>query len=391
MGATNPPRPVAPSRDTTQNRMQPLNLIYFYLTEGCNLRCRHCWIAPEYDPSGNSCATLPLATFDSIIAEARPLGLSSVKLTGGEPLLHPQIGEILDHVRAADLRLIVETNGVLCTPELARQMAACKGALVSVSLDGADAPTHEWMRRVDGSFEKAIQGIRNLVAAGFRPQVIMTLTRKNVGQMEALVKLAGDLGAGSVKFNVVQPHARGKNLVESGETLAMEELVKLGRWVETDLSARAKVKLYFDHPPAFRTLKTMFGSSGSGCAVCGIMGIIGVLADGSYALCGIGETVPELVFGNAAKERLADVWHNNSIMNELREGMPGRLEGVCGDCSMKVLCKGSCIAHNYATSRNLWAPYWYCEEARKKGLFPETRVMARSTAALAAPAPQAVR
>ena len=136
----------------------PLNTIYFYLTEGCNLRCRHCWIAPEYEPSGVSCATLPLATFDSIIAEAKPLGLTSVKLTGGEPLLHPQMAEILDHIRAADLRVMVETNGVLCTPELARQDGRLQDSGVSVSLDGADAPTHEWMRRVDGSFEKASRG-----------------------------------------------------------------------------------------------------------------------------------------------------------------------------------------------------------------------------------------
>ena len=120
----------------------------------------------------------------------------------------------------------------------------------------------------------------------------------------------------------------------------------------------------------------MFGPGGSGCCVCGIPGIIGVLANGSYAMCGIGTTVPGLIFGQAAKDRLADVWQKNPIINELREGMPGRLGGVCSDCSMKAICKGSCIAHNYTKSRSLWAPFWYCEEARKLGLFPETRVMA---------------
>jgi len=391
MEMTNKPTSVAPSHDVSLNGTLPLNSIYFYLTEGCNLRCRHCWIAPEFTSSGTSCSTLPLATFDSIIAEAKPLGLTTVKLTGGEPLLHPQIGEILDHVRASGLRLLVETNGVLCTPELARQMAACKGAFVSVSLDGVDAPTHEWMRRVEGCFGEAVQGIRNLVAAGFRPQVIMTLTRKNVGQMEAMVRLAGDLGVGSVKFNVLQPHARGRNLAGSGETLTMDELVKLGRWVETDLSAHTKVSLHFGYPPAFHPLKAMFGSGSPGCGVCGILGIIGVLSDGSYAMCGIGTTVPELIFGQATKDRLADVWLKNPIINELREGMPERLEGVCSDCSMKTICKGSCIAQNYTTSRNLWAPFWFCAEARKQGLFPETRVMTRPKIAAAIPAQQPVR
>lgn len=387
MDATNTPELAAPSVQEPQNGTRKLNTIYFYLTEGCNLRCRHCYIAPAYEPAGTTGATLPLSVFDSIIAEARPLGLNSVKLTGGEPLMHPQISEILDCIRASDLRLIVETNGVLCTPDLARKMAACKNAFISVSLDGADATTHEWMRRVDGCFGEAVQGIKNLVAAGFSPQIIMTLTRKNVGQIEALVKLAVDLGASSVKFNVLQPHARGRNLVDSGEILTMEELVKLGRWVENDLAPRTKLKIYFDHPAAFRSLKKMYGPSGTGCGVCGILGIIGVLADCSYAMCGMGETVPELVFGNAAKDRLSDVWQKNPILNELREGIPERLGGVCSDCSMKTLCKGSCIAHNYAKSRNLWAPFWYCEEARKQGLFPETRLMAKAKAAPAIPAP----
>ena len=391
MYPTNTPLRVVPPGDAPQNSVRPLNSIYFYLTEGCNLRCRHCWIGPEYEPSGTAYGTLPLPTFVSIISQAKPLGLTSVKLTGGEPLMHPQISQILDHIRAADLRLNMETNGVLCTPELAREMATCKGAGISVSLDGADAPTHEWMRRVDGCFGEAVQGIKNLVSAGFRPQIIMTLTRKNVSQMEALVKLADDLGAGSVKFNVLQPHARGKKLVESGETLTMDELVTLGRWVETDLAARSKVRLYFDHPPAFRSLKTMFDPDSRGCGVCGMLGIVGVLADGSYAMCGIGTTVPELIFGQATKDRLADVWQKNPVINELREGLPERLGGICSDCSMKTLCKGSCIAQNYATSRSLWAPYWYCEEARKQGLFPETRIMAKSKVASAIPTLQPVR
>ena len=64
-------------------------------------------------------------------------------MTGGEPLLHPQIQEMLEFIRTEDLRLTVETNGVLCTPELTAKMAACKNPFVSVSLDGSDAETLE--------------------------------------------------------------------------------------------------------------------------------------------------------------------------------------------------------------------------------------------------------
>ena len=361
-------------KEKTEKRKYYLNCIYFYLTEGCNLRCRHCWIEPKYQTKNHSYASLDLDLFRSILKQAKPLGLSSVKLTGGEPLLHPQIHEIFDSILTQNLRLTVETNGVLCTPEMAQKMARHKNSFVSVSLDGTKAETHEWMRGVEGCFEEALQGIRNLVKAGFRPQIIMSIMRHNKDQIEALVHLAESLGAGSVKFNIVQPTARGEKMHEAGETLSIEELIEIGEWVENTLSSSTSLRIYHSHPLAFRPLGKMFGNNGDGCGVCGILGILGVLANGSYALCGIGETVPELVFGHAATDRLEDVWNNTKLLEELREGLPDRLEGICGECLMKARCLGECVAQNYYRSKNIWAGYWYCEESRKRGLFPESRL-----------------
>jgi len=192
--------------------------------------------------------------------------------------------------------------------------------------------------------------------------------------MEAVVRMAESLKVGSVKFNLIQPIARGKTMHEGGDTLTIEELVDLGGWVENNLSDSTDLSLFYDHPAAFRPLGKMFGENGDGCSTCGILGILGVLADGSYALCGIGEHVPELVFGHAAKDRLEEVWKRTDVLNELREGLTGRLEGICGNCLMKDMCLGSCIAQNYYRSKHLWTPFWYCEEAKKAGLFPETRL-----------------
>jgi SynChlorMet cassette radical SAM/SPASM protein ScmF len=361
--------------DKTENRKYPLNQIYFYLTEGCNLRCRHCWIAPKYQGEGNSYPVLDLDLFRSIIDQAKPLGLKGVKLTGGEPLLHPEIHEILEYIRTEDLRLIVETNGVLCTAELAQKMASCKEPFVSVSLDGADAETHEWVRGVPGCFDAALEGLRNLVEAGFRPQVIMTIMRHNKDQMEPAVQLAERLGAGSLKFNIVQPMARGEKMHESGEALSIEELVALGRWVENTLSSSTPLRLHYDHPLAFRPLGKMFGENGNGCGTCGILSILGVLANGSYALCGIGETVSDLVFGRAATDPLEEIWSKTTILLELREGLPHRLDGICGDCLMKGICLGNCLAQNYYRNKNLWKSFWYCGEAHSRGLFPRTRIL----------------
>ena len=361
--------------DQSEGRTYPLNQIYFYLTEGCNLRCRHCWIAPKYQSEGNSYPALDLDLFRSIIEQAKPLGLTGVKLTGGEPLLHPQIQEILEYIRAQDLPLSMETNGVLCTPEVARQMAACKDPFVSVSLDGAEVETHEWVRGVEGCFETALQGIRNLVAAELRPQVIMTVMRHNKDQMEPMVRLAERMDAGSVKFNIVQPTARGEKMHDSGEALDIEELVELGDWVESTLSASTNLRVDYDHPPAFRPLGKMFGNNGDGCGVCGILGILGVLANGSYALCGIGETVPDLVFGQASTDLLQDIWDYNPLLVELREGLPQGFEGICCHCLLKGICLGSCVAQNYYRSKSIWAPFWFCQEAHNRGLFPESRIL----------------
>jgi SynChlorMet cassette radical SAM/SPASM protein ScmF len=352
----------------------PLGCIYFYLTEGCNLACRHCWIQPKFQNGERVYPSLDFGLFKSIIAQAKPMGLNSVKLTGGEPLLHPQIGELLDHIKKEELRLTIETNGVLCTPDLAQQIATCMNPFVSVSIDGADAETHEWVRGVAGSFQQAIDGVRNLVDAGIHPQIIMTIMRRNCKQMEGVVRLAEGLQANSVKFNIVQPAARGEKMHEAGEVLTIEELVETGRWVENELSAKTPLTLYYSHPAAFRPMSKMFGEKGSGCGVCGVLGILGVLGNGSYALCGIGETVPELVFGHAAKDRLADIWEESTVLKELREGLPHRFEGVCGGCVMRSICLGSCVAQNYYSTKSLWAGYWYCEQAKRLGLFPGTRV-----------------
>jgi len=361
-------------REDQEKPTYSLSQIYFYLTEGCNLCCRHCWIAPKFQSEDHVYPALSVDLFTSIIEQAKPLGLSGVKLTGGEPLLHPDIGKIIAYIKSEDLMLTIETNGVLCTPEIARQIAECRHASVAVSLDSPDPDTHEWVRGVKGCFEAALGGIRNLVNEEIKLQIIMSIMQRNKNQMETLVRFAESLGAESVKFNLTMPIARGQKLHESGDTLTIEELVNLGTWVENDLSKTTDLRLFYDHPTAFRPMNKMFGDKGDGCSSCGILGILGVLSDGSYALCGIGENVPELVFGHAEKDRLEDVWTDTDILNELREGLTDRMEGICGDCLMKGLCLGSCIALNYYRSKHLWAPFWYCEEAQKAGLFPETRM-----------------
>ena len=366
--------------NATESKAFPLKFIYFYLTRQCNLRCRHCWVSPRYKTaSGISNHTaLELDVFDDILNQALYMGLSGVKLTGGEPLMHPDFLKILQCVKKRNLRLNVETNAVLCDSEVAHELSNGENPFISVSLDGVNAHTHDWVRRVEGAFQAALKGIRNLVDVGLSPQIIMTIMRINANQMEDMIRLAEDIGAGSVKFNIVQPTARGENMHRNGETLAINQLVELGRWVETALCDKTPLRITYSHPHAFRPLGRMFGNSSDGCAACGILRIIGVLADGSYALCGIGETVPEMVFGNAKDDYLKDIWGNTPILDELRQGLPDKLAGICTQCLMNRSCLGSCIAQNYYRLNDIWAPFWYCTAAFEAGIFPETRLRSKT-------------
>jgi SynChlorMet cassette radical SAM/SPASM protein ScmF len=358
----------------TEEGWYPLTTLYVYLTDRCNQFCRHCWIQPQSPESHLTYNFLRLQDLAAIIEEALPLGLAEVKLTGGEPLLHPEIREILELLRSRGLALRLETNGALCTPEIAALIASSRNPSVAVSLDGAEAQTHEWVRRTPGSFAAALAGLKNLVAMDLRPQIIMTVMRRNQEQLEALVRLGERVGAGSVKFNVLQPLARGQEVFEAGEALPVGELVALGRWVESELAARTGLPLFFHYPAAFRPLAKVLSEDQGGCNCCGIKGILGVLANGAYALCGIGQIVPELVLGQAAAAPLKTVWENHTKLQELRQGLPQRLQGVCGRCLMKEMCLGSCVAETYARSGSFWGPFWFCEAAEKLGLFPESRL-----------------
>lgn len=356
----------------------PLTQIYFYLTEGCNLACRHCWLAPRFDPEGSRYPTLPLELFAAAVREAKPLGLTRVKLTGGEPLLHPRFVDILQIARAEGLSVNIESNGTLCTPAIASEIAALPRRQISISIDGVDAATHEWVRGVPGSFARAQQAVRNLSAAGVGVEVIMSVMRCNADQTDDFVRMAEKLGAKSVKFNIIQPTARGEQRHQMGETLDIGELVRLGRRIEVELSRTTSLRIFFSYPLAFRALSRI---AAGGCSTCGILNILGVLADGHYAMCGIGANVPDLVFGRIGEDRLERLWREHPKLQELREGLPSQLRGVCSRCLMKATCLGSCLAQNYYRTGSFWEPFWFCEMAEKAGLFPESRLIIPKTVA----------
>jgi len=173
----------------TESSVPPLAQIYFYMTEGCNLACKHCWINPPLEKKSVRHPVLPVRTFERAIDEALPLGLAHIKLTGGEPLLHPEIKKCLEIADRKGVKILLETNGVLLEEEIVSLMSDISLMEMSVSLDGVDAETHDEFRGVKGAFQKTVHGIELLSDHGIYPQVITSLTRRNMGQIGEIIKV----------------------------------------------------------------------------------------------------------------------------------------------------------------------------------------------------------
>lgn len=352
----------------------PLTGFYLYLVTGCNLACRHCWITPTFyrgQPSAGDC--LNFDYLKMAVQEAKPMGLSMAKLTGGEPTLHPQFREIVDYLSAEGISLTMETNATLITPELAKHLRENSTMwFISTSIDGATAKTHDWFRAVPGAFDAAWRGIDNLVAAGFHPQVIMSPYRASRVEIDEVVRQAVEHGAGSVKFNPVMSSGRGAAMAKRGETFGPDEVIELAKYIRGELQSRTPIPLTIGLPPVFSSIADLLRDESTGGG-CGIRNIIGLLGSGEMALCGVGRNMPDLVFGTLGKDSVRDVWSYNPTLVQLRKDLNTPFPGICGDCIHASRCLTHCAAYNYLDSGHLIHPSKLCHVVAERGDFPESR------------------
>ena len=142
----------------------------------CNLKCKHCFISCS--PTNDRLGMMSRAQVSEHLADARRMGAGEFYVTGGEPFLHDDALSILDELLAAG-PVTVLTNGVLIDEHMASALKAsvdARGQTLEfrVSLDGPDAPSNDAIRG-NAVFVRALEGVRQLVSAGFRP--IMTMMR----------------------------------------------------------------------------------------------------------------------------------------------------------------------------------------------------------------------
>jgi radical SAM protein with 4Fe4S-binding SPASM domain len=159
---------------------------------------------------------------------------------------------------------------------------------------------------------------------------------------------------------------------QQGELLSVAEVLDAYRGLMTALPEGTPIRVFFDVPPAFKSLAEIRGQAQCSC---GILNILGILSTGRASLCGIGERVAALDFGNPLEVGLRTIWESNPTLLDIREHLPDALGGVCGKCVFRRHCMGKCLAHNYWATGDLFAGFQFCQQALDAGLFPAKRLV----------------
>ncbi|MHC4119447.1 MAG: radical SAM protein [Planctomycetota bacterium] len=156
-------------------------IVVWNITSACNLKCVHC-----YNDSG-ACSADEVSTDEAkgVLDSLAEFGVPSVLFSGGEPLIRPDLFDLIGYAGDKGLRTVISTNGTLITPEMAKKIKKNGVSYVGISLDGI-GEINDKFRGVAGAFDNAVQGIKNCQDAGVRIGLRLTLTKKNVQDLESL-------------------------------------------------------------------------------------------------------------------------------------------------------------------------------------------------------------
>src|SRR5215467_11525325 len=213
-------------------------LIFWEVTKGCNLRCIHCRAsATELSSPSDLPTRRALEIIDQIAEAANPI----LVLSGGEPLYRSDIFQLARYATDKGLRVALATNGTLVTKDVARMIVDSGVKRVSVSLDGADALTHDAFRGIPGAFDAAVYGLRNLKSLGMSVQINMTIARHNARQLPQVLDLARSLGADALHTFLLVPVGCGVDIAAE-QMVAPEEYEEMLNWFY-DQSLKGEIEL----------------------------------------------------------------------------------------------------------------------------------------------------
>jgi radical SAM protein with 4Fe4S-binding SPASM domain len=361
-------------------------LIFWEVTKGCNLRCIHCRAtATEL----SSPLDLPTAKALNVIEQVSQYAKPILVLSGGEPLFRADIFELARFATDRGLRVALATNGTLVTKEVARKIVDAGVRRVSISLDGANAATHEAFRGIPGAFAAALKGFRNLQALGMSLQINMTIARHNAQQLPEVLELAKSIGADALHTFLLVPVGCGVDIAAE-QMVPAEEYEQILNWFY-DRSQEGEIELKATCAPHyFRVMRqrraaerrassassprpdtraigpteiTMPGSTGvalhprAAGAGKGHPDGLNAVTKGCLAGTGVcfishqGEIYPcgylPVLAGDLRHQPFAEIWEDSAVFQQLRD--TENLKGKCGRCEFRNICMG-CRARAFAAT-----------------------------------------
>ena len=344
----------------TKNKGATLRLVAWEITRNCNLNCVHCRAAATMGPyEGELDTSTCLKLVDQIARVGQPI----VILTGGEPLLRPDIFEVARHGTNQGLRMVMAPNGTLITESIASQMAEAGIKRISISLDGATREVHDRFRGVDGAYDGSLNGIEMAKAAGIEFQINTTITRTNLDQIPEILKLAEKLGAVAHHIFLLVPTGRGKYIVDQ-EINALEYERTLNWFYDqrekTSLQLKATCAPHYYRILRQRAKKegktVTFKSHGLDAVTRGCLGGTGfcfISHRGIVQPCGF----LHINSGDVTQTSFADIWNYSEVFLTLRNF--DKLKGKCGACEYKRVC-GGCRARAYEATGDFMAEEPLC-------------------------------
>lgn len=283
---------------------------------------------------------------DEVASFASPIMI----LTGGEPLLRPDVFEIATYGTQKGLRMVLATNGLLIDKETTKQMREASIQRVSISLDGATAESHDNFRRVAGAFSGSLRGIDLLKKASIEFQINTTITKENLHELPEIQKLAEELGAVAHHIFLLVPTGRGKDFKE--QEIAAKDYEKTLHWFY-DQSDKVDMQLKATCAPHYYRImrqrakeegkKITVESHGMDAVTRGCLGGTAFLF-----ISHVGQVQPcgylEVDCGNVRQAPLGEIWRDSEVLKNLRNFE--EYKGKCGVCEYRKVC-GGCRARAF--------------------------------------------
>src|SRR2546429_5657890 len=316
------------------------HVVAWNLTRRCNVEG-----APSYIGGGRSeGAAAELDTADCLAIVDQVLAVNPAPLlilSGGEPLLRQDLGEIAGYASANGATVVVGTNGTLLTDERIGALTEAGVRGVAVSVDSLRPSYHDNFRRGRGALADVQAAVARLRAARLDFIVQTTVTRGNRAELGALGAWAADQGAVSFNCYFLVPTGRGAALSDLSPADYEAVLTDLARWEHAyrgRMLVRAKCAPHFMRLVHQTDPESPVLNYETRCP-CGTQ-YCRITPDGQVTPC---PYLPE-VAGDLKSQPFADVWRSSPLFRRLREGT---LQGKCGACGYRALC-GGCPARRVA-------------------------------------------